>query len=73
MLMPGLAKDRRKSKLARNKNNLGLPIPWSRMTTSLRRFRGIPRTVANTCMYVINVGITTSTMRKSPQVTRQEK
>jgi hypothetical protein len=73
MLMPRLAKDRRRPKLARSKSSPGLPIPWSRMTTSLRRFRGIPRTVANTCMYVVNVGITTSTMRKSPQVIRQEK
>jgi hypothetical protein len=73
MLMPGLANDRRRLKLASSKNNPGLPMSWSLITMSLRRFRGIPRTVANTCMYAINMGITTSAMRKSPQLTRQEK
>jgi hypothetical protein len=71
--MPGLANDRRRPKLARSKNSPGLPMPLSLMMTSLRRFRGILRTVANMCMYAVNVGITTSAMRKSPQLTRQEK
>jgi hypothetical protein len=74
MLMPGLANDKRRPKLASSKNNLGLPMPQSLMTTtSLRRFRGIPRTVVNTCMYDVNMGITISATRKSPQLTRQEK
>jgi hypothetical protein len=73
MLMPGLANNKRRPELASSENNPKLPMSWSLMTTSLRRFGGIPRTGVNTCMYAVNVGIITSAMKKSPQLTRQEK
>jgi hypothetical protein len=39
----------------------------------LEEIQGHPRTVTNTCMCAVNVGISISSTRKSPQLTRQKR
>jgi hypothetical protein len=74
MLMLALADDRRRPKPDSSKNRPRLLMPWSlKMTMSYRRFEDIPRMVINMSRCAVNVGITISTTRKSPQMMRQER